>query len=98
MNAIKAHYDGKVIVLDEPVRLRKGQKLVLRIETLTPSGTTKASSRPRNSRNGAAQRKKLSILEWAKRNAVKDDDLPTDLAHQHDHYLYGTPKKPPTRS
>ncbi len=21
------------------------------------------------------------------------DDLPTDLAHQHDHYLYGTPKK-----
>ncbi len=21
------------------------------------------------------------------------DDLPTDLAHQHDHYLYGLPKK-----
>lgn len=24
--------------------------------------------------------------------AIKDD-LPTDLAEQHDHYLYGTPKK-----
>lgn len=22
-----------------------------------------------------------------------DDDLPADLAEQHDHYLYGTPKK-----
>jgi len=22
-----------------------------------------------------------------------EDDLPTDLAEQHDHYLYGTPKK-----
>lgn len=22
-----------------------------------------------------------------------DDDLPKDLAEQHDHYLYGTPKK-----
>ncbi len=22
-----------------------------------------------------------------------DDDLPTDLAKQHDHYLYGVPKK-----
>jgi len=22
-----------------------------------------------------------------------DDDLPTDLAEQHDHYLYGTPRK-----
>jgi Arc/MetJ-type ribon-helix-helix transcriptional regulator len=24
------------------------------------------------------------------------DKLPTDLAEQHDHYLYGTPKRPPT--
>lgn len=22
------------------------------------------------------------------------ETLPTDLAYQHDHYLYGTPKKP----
>jgi Arc/MetJ-type ribon-helix-helix transcriptional regulator len=24
------------------------------------------------------------------------DKLPTDLAEQHDHYLYGTPKRPPS--
>jgi len=23
------------------------------------------------------------------------DKLPTDLAEQHDHYIYGTPKRPP---
>jgi hypothetical protein len=24
----------------------------------------------------------------------ENPDLPTDLAEQHDHYLYGTPKRP----
>jgi Arc/MetJ-type ribon-helix-helix transcriptional regulator len=24
------------------------------------------------------------------------DKLPTDLAEQHDHYIYGTPKRPPS--
>jgi Arc/MetJ-type ribon-helix-helix transcriptional regulator len=24
------------------------------------------------------------------------DSLPTDLAEQHDHYIYGTPKRPPS--
>jgi hypothetical protein len=33
-----------------------------------------------------------SALQWIADNAV-DAGLPTDLAHQHDHYLYGTPKK-----
>ena len=28
-------------------------------------------------------------LAWLAANAVEDDALPTDLAHQHDHYLYG---------
>jgi hypothetical protein len=32
MVAVKAHYDGKVIVLDEPVKLSKGQPLVVHIE------------------------------------------------------------------
>ncbi len=28
-------------------------------------------------------------LAWLAANAVEDDALPTDLAHQYDHYLYG---------
>ncbi len=37
------------------------------------------------------------ILERAA--AIPDEEwnkLPTDLAEQHDHYLYGAPKRPPT--
>ena len=34
-----------------------------------------------------------SALTWLAANAVENDDLPTDLADQHDHYLYGCPGK-----
>jgi hypothetical protein len=34
-----------------------------------------------------------SALAWLAANAVGSDDLPTDLADQHDHYLYGSPAK-----
>jgi hypothetical protein len=34
-----------------------------------------------------------SALNWLAEHAVDDDACPTDLAHQHDHYLYGAPKK-----
>ena len=31
-----------------------------------------------------------SALAWLAANAVENDALPTDLADQHDHYLYGS--------
>jgi hypothetical protein len=34
----------------------------------------------------------LDALQWLAENAV-DDELPSDLSAQHDHYLYGTPKR-----
>ena len=34
-----------------------------------------------------------SALAWLAANAVENDALPTDLADQHDHYLYGSPAK-----
>ena len=34
-----------------------------------------------------------SALDWLAANAVANDALPTDLADQHDHYLYGCPTK-----
>jgi hypothetical protein len=39
--------------------------------------------------SGAAE----SALAWIEANAVQGDTVPTDLADQHDHYLYGRPKK-----
>jgi hypothetical protein len=34
-----------------------------------------------------------SALTWLAANAVENDPLPTDLADEHDHYLYGVPTK-----
>jgi hypothetical protein len=36
---------------------------------------------------------KESALKWIAANAVDSDALPTNLADQHDHYLYDRPKK-----
>jgi hypothetical protein len=38
-----------------------------------------------------------SALAWIAANAVDSEALPSDLADQHDHYLYGRPKKGHTR-
>jgi hypothetical protein len=78
MIAVQAHFDGKVIVPDEPVELPKGQALTIHI-AVEPEGGWK------------------SVLDWIVANRVDDPNLSTDLSYQHDHYLYGTPKKKPPR-
>ena len=71
---VHAHFDGKVIVPDEPLNLRPNQALIVQIEPIELE--TEASA-----------------LAWIAANAVESDALPPDLAEQHDHYLYGRPKK-----
>ena len=76
--AINAHYDGKVIVPDEPLDLPPNQALVVSIESI--NGNTLAEE---------------SALTWIAENSYEGPHLPSDLSHQHDHYLYlyGVPKK-----
>lgn len=77
MIAVNAHYDGKAIIPDEPLKLQPGQRLIVRVSPVRdeiPSG---------------------SLLSWIVENAVDDPSLPTDMAAQHDHYLYGVPKREP---
>lgn len=71
---VHAHFDGKVIVPDEPLNLRPNQALIVQIEPI--EGETE-----------------VSAVAWIAANAVESDALPPDLAEQHDHYLYGRPKK-----
>ena len=71
---VNAHFDGKVIVPDEPLDLRANQALRVQIEPLPDEAEE-------------------SALAWIVANAIESDALPTDLADQHDHYLYGRPKK-----
>jgi len=43
-------------------------------------------------RQSKTTRKTATLLSDVAAYAI-EDDLPTDLAEQHDHYLYGVPKK-----
>ena len=76
MTAIKAHFDGQVLVLDEAVELPVNQPLKVYVEA------NEADEPP--------------LLELARKLSQLPDnpDSPTDAAAQHDHYLYGLPKRP----
>jgi hypothetical protein len=69
---ITAHFDGKVIVPDEPVQLPVGQPLTVHLELAD-----------------GAEPRFAEFLNFA----ADLPDAPSDLAFQHDHYLYGTPKR-----
>ena len=79
MIAFNAHFDGKVIVPEQAVDLPRNLPLVVQVET-PGSVDLPVESAP------------VHALQWLADNAV-DDDLPSDLSAQHDHYLYGTPKR-----
>ncbi len=70
--SLAAHFDGTVIVPDEPVRLPVGQRLRVTLELAEPD-----------------------VPRFADFLRLEADlpDAPPDLAAQHDHYLYGSPKR-----
>jgi len=76
----RGRVQGGVVILDEPGNLPEG--LVVRIEVPVPES---ADSVNENAAPTLGQR----MLKYA--GALKG--LPSDLARNHDHYLYGTPKK-----
>jgi hypothetical protein len=79
MIAFNAHFDGKVIVPEDAVDLPLGRSFVVHVET---GGSV----------DPAGENTSLHALQWLAENAV-DDELPSDLSVQHDHHLYGTPKR-----
>jgi hypothetical protein len=83
MVAIKGHFDGKVFVPDEPVDLPRGQAVVLHVHP-TPIRAGAAPAPPSPDKNA------WEVL----REMAGTIEGPRDWAAQHDHYLYGTPKRP----
>ena len=81
--SLRAHFDGKVLVLDEPADLPTGTPL--KVEVTLDSEA--ASSEPQPRRGILAD-----LADWAESLPI-DPDSPGDRAAQHDHYLYGTPKR-----
>jgi hypothetical protein len=79
MPDFNAHFDGKVIVPEQAVELPRDRSFVVHVEIFDDAPT-------------AAKESPRSALQWLAENAV-NDELPADLSGQHDHYLYGTPKR-----
>ena len=79
MIAFNAHFDGKVIVPEHAVDLPRDRPFVVHVET---SGGVASPG----------ENAPVHALQWIAENAV-DDELPSDLSANHDHYLYGTPKR-----
>ena len=78
MVAIKGHFDGKVFVPDEPVDLPRGQALVWHVEVPVDPPATKPQGQG---------------LMAALRPHIGSVTMPADWSLEHDHYLYGTPKR-----
>lgn len=79
--AFKGHYNGTVIVPDEPVTLPADCTLAIRVEVMPPA------------KQETKKRKQPSVLEWIAANPIDDPAMPADFSANLDHYLYGSPKK-----
>lgn len=78
MIQFSAHFDGRNICPDEPVSLPENVRLRV---TVDEAATAPAEA------NGS-----LDLFERLENDAGLIDG-PTDWAAEHDHYLYGAPKK-----
>ena len=74
---LRATFDGHVFVPDQPVELDIGQK----VDVLIGDESSKPTVRPRQ-----------TLGEFLAQFPI-DFESPQDAAAQHDHYLYGTPKR-----
>ena len=77
----------------------KNRKLEIRAPASMPDGTVVRVELEvvKPTANGKVKRKKTAAdeeypLSWMGRHAI-DTGIP-DLAEEHDHYIYGTPKRP----
>ena len=77
---LHGHIENGVIVLDEKVPLPEGAAVQVQIMA-RPSIPVDSDQRP-------------TLAETLKDFIGILEDLPEDAAMNHDHYLYGTPKKP----
>ena len=83
MVAIKGHFDGKVFVPDEPVDLPRGEAVVLHVQRAAELPAVSSNSTNGQDDAWAVLKKMTGTVEG-----------PADWSAQHDHYLYGTPKRP----
>ena len=81
MIMFRAHFDGSVLVPDEPVDLPRDCQVSVSVTDAPSEYTVTEQDQP--------------LLRLARALAQHPANLerPADLAEQHDHYLYGTSKR-----
>ena len=87
MLAVKGIFQNGIARPTEPVNGREGQPVIITfLEESDGAGETDAT--PSLEEIEVGWEALMKLVE----ECQVDTDIP-DLAHQHDHYLYGTPKK-----
>jgi hypothetical protein len=86
---VRARYDGKVLIPDHPLDLPADSDVEIEVRAVA-RGNGDEAAEPAGEGD---DRPLMRLLEGIPGVPIQDDDLPTDLAAEHDHYLYGTPKK-----
>ena len=91
MNRLYHSYTGKVvdgvIVLEEGIALPEGAQVNIELLSEEPA------LHPTNSTATTGQKAASPLGELLLKFAGVADDLLADMAKNHDHYLYGAPKK-----
>lgn len=94
MTTLKVRFDGRVLIPEHPVDLPQGRVLEIHIADDELVSTEIAPTANGTAPDVPAPKSTLAaIADWAEQ-LPDDPDSPTDLAAQHDHYLYGMPKRP----
>lgn len=78
MTVFRAQFDGQVLIPDGPVNLPTGCSLEVRV---TPIESNQGEDLP-------LQRLAVLLAQFP-----TNPEAPSDGSAQHDHYLYGTPKR-----
>ena len=77
----------------EEMKMGKAEMLKKELDLLPPSMLGEVERLVKKlKKQGEAAKKPTTLLSELAVYSI-DDDLPSDLAEQHDHYLYGVPKK-----
>jgi len=79
MTTLKARFDGRAFVPEQPVDFPVGQEVEIHVQEINGNGSTLDES-------------PLAELIDIAHKFPDDPNTATDLAAQHDHYLHGTSK------
>lgn len=88
------------IVINETVELPEGQTVKIILKQAPDNGTPQTETADRQATepdealpSGTARKAASPLGELLLKFAGIADDLPPDMAKNHDHYLYGAPKR-----